>query len=139
VWLRGIGPDGYGSFYDGTKRPNGSPHIVRAHRWSYERFVGPIPPEHEVCHRCDTPPCVNPDHLFVGTHTDNMRDSSDKGRQGHPGSGNGRAKLTDDDVIAIRRAFTGRYGQQSELAREYGVTSAQVSKVVKRQTWTHLP
>lgn len=135
VWLRGLGPDGYGSFYDGTTRPNGNPRMVRAHRWSYERHVGPIPPGHEVCHRCDNPSCVNPDHLFVGTHTDNMRDSSTKGRQGHPGARNGRARLTADDVKAARAEYTGRFGQVAELARRFGVTTASMSKVIRRQTW----
>ena len=135
VWQRGLGPDGYGSFYDRTLTPKGNPRMVRSHRWSYERYVGPIPPGHEVCHTCDNPSCVNPEHLFTGTHTDNMRDSSAKGRQGHPGDRNGRARLTADDVRAIRAAYTGQFGQVSELSRQFGVTTATVSKAIRRQTW----
>jgi hypothetical protein len=89
----------------------------------------------EVCHTCDNPPCVNPDHLFLGTHGDNMRDSSVKGRQGHPGEQNGRAVLTAAQVADIRARATGAYGELSALAREYGVGTGTMSKILKRQTW----
>lgn len=138
VWQRGLTPDGYGGFYVGSMiDPRGNRRRVhaRAHRWAYEHYVGAIPPGHEVCHRCDNPSCVNPEHLFIGTHTDNMRDSAVKGRMKFPGEANGRAKITRSDVAAIRAAYVGRYGQLSELARLYGLTSATVSKIVKRQTW----
>lgn len=63
----------YGSFNNGKK-------IDKAHRFSYQQFVGPIPDGMMVLHRCDVPMCVNPGHLFLGTNTDNMRDMRDKGR-----------------------------------------------------------
>ena len=71
-WL-GATHAGYGVF--GFNR-----QMMRAHRVSYELYVGPIPPGLSVLHRCDNPPCTNPDHLFVGTQLDNMRDMCAKGR-----------------------------------------------------------
>lgn len=69
IWMRGATGDGYGSFRG-----------MRAHRYSWQMQYGEIPPDMDVLHRCDVPLCVNPDHLFLGTHTDNMRDKIAKGR-----------------------------------------------------------
>lgn len=72
-----------------------------AHRVSYEQFVGPIPEGYEVRHRCDNPPCVNPEHLLTGTHAENMQDKVRRNRQ-TSGERHGRAKLTRTDVDDIR-------------------------------------
>jgi hypothetical protein len=136
VWIASRLPDGYGCFWNGEYRPSGAPHITRAHRWAYQQFVGPIAEELEVCHTCDNPACVRPAHLFLGTHYDNMADSSAKGRQGvNKRQRNGRAKVTAEQVAEIRSRSTGRHGEQTELAREYGITQATVSKIIKRQIW----
>lgn len=74
LWTAGVGIGGYGRLWCGAG-------LTRyAHRFSYELAFGPVPSGMFVCHRCDTPACVNPDHLFLGTHRDNMRDMQQKGR-----------------------------------------------------------
>lgn len=73
-WMAGRLPTGYGRFSYGGKD-------VYAHRWAYENYVGPIPEGLQVLHHCDNPPCVNPAHLWLGTHADNHADKVAKGRQ----------------------------------------------------------
>ena len=73
LWTASVVSDGYGQMWLGRT-------MVRAHRLSYEIHKGPVPKGLFVCHRCDVPRCVNPDHLFVGTNQDNQRDSASKGR-----------------------------------------------------------
>jgi hypothetical protein len=112
---------------------------VRAHRISWELHFGPIPDGLAVLHRCDNPPCVRPDHLFLGTQTDNMRDMWTKGRgrsdwTTHRGAGNGRAKLSEADVLAIRASTESGVA----LARQYGVTKCSISAVRLQRTWRHL-
>lgn len=96
-----------------------------AHRVSWRLHNGPIPDGCVVCHRCDEPKCVNPEHLFVGTSSDNMRDMVAKGRQKYQwGEANASARLTDAQVVEIRARYL-RYGARRSnagaLAAEYGV------------------
>ncbi len=109
-----------------------------AHRFSWELFNGPIPQGLHVLHLCDEPSCCNPDHLFLGTHSANMRDREEKGRHNAPrGSHHGRAKLADPQVREIRRlAETGT--QQKTLARQYGISEFSISCIVRRKTWKHV-
>ena len=87
-WIGAKNQYGYGRFWiDG--------HLVGAHRFSYERFVGFIPSGAYACHSCGNPGCVNPDHIFLGTQRDNMKDASAKDRLG---------KLTEDQVEQIRKS-----------------------------------
>jgi hypothetical protein len=119
--------DGYGGIKFNGKNQ-------RAHRVSYELSIGPIPPGFQVLHRCDNPPCVNPDHLFVGSHMDNVNDCLDKKRWVN-GQKNGMSKVTDELVLKIR-ADT-RTGVA--IAAEYNISKSLVSQIRRRTIWKHLP
>jgi hypothetical protein len=108
-----------------------------AHRVSWELANGPIPDGLHVCHRCDVRLCVNPDHLFLGSAADNQADMTAKGR-GRLGAKNGLARLTAENVIAIRRAYHELGVSQESIAAGLGVSQTTISRVLLRQTWKHL-
>ena len=113
----------------------------KAHRLSYEVFVGPLTPGMSVCHKCDTPSCVNPDHLFLGTHQENMQDRSRKGRTWNKprwvGTKNPRTLLTEEQVTAIRRLHSEGLAYTT-LAGMYGMQPSGIRKIVKRLNWAHV-
>jgi len=120
-------------FY-GSLRAGG--RTVRAHRFSYEIAHGPIPPGAVVRHTCDTPLCVNPAHLLVGTQRDNMQDCTKRGRAGaRSGSSNSYAKLDETQVREIRAALDAKVSQYV-LARQYGVSQYAIRYA--RRGWRHL-
>jgi len=106
---------------------------------SYALINNSVPPRMQVCHHCDNPPCVRPDHLFLGTAADNSRDMFAKDRQGsrHPGTERANAKLTEDDVRSIR-SVPYFYGRTRYLARLYGVSDHTISEVLKGQALKHV-
>ena len=109
-----------------------------AHRVVYAAVHGEIPSEMCVCHRCDNPACCNPAHLFLGSHTDNMRDMGRKGRNAQPrGERSAHAKLTAADVLAIREMHASGSAMRA-LARTFGVSYPSIAAVVKRKTWRHV-
>lgn len=111
--------------------------VSKAHRFAYEIMVGEIPQGMCVLHHCDNPPCVNPKHLFVGTHADNMRDMIIKGRnKGAIGERNSGSKLTDKDVRSIRklRGFSTLRG----IASLYNVHLDTIDRIVNNRTWSHV-
>jgi hypothetical protein len=103
---------------------------VSAHRYSYSSFVGEIPEGMLVLHTCDNPPCVNPEHLFLGTQQDNMNDKVAKGRQSQ-GETHHKSKLTKQQVLAIRRDNR----SQRAIAHEYGIDQAAVQRIKNRKVW----
>lgn len=110
--------------------------FVYVHRLAYTLSVGPIPPGMCVCHRCDNPRCIRPDHLFLGTDADNTRDKVMKGRQSR-GESHGTAVLRSADVQAIRGEVA-RGRSQRAVAKQFGVGQMQVSRIVRGQRWGHL-
>lgn len=111
-----------------------------AHRVSHRLFVGPTPPGLFVCHRCDVRHCVNPAHLFLGSHKDNMRDMVEKGRvfrgPWRSGGAHWRAHLSDADVMEIRVAFAANESTQAGLARRFGVSASTVRTALIGLTYT---
>ena len=129
IWIAACNSHGYGHF-----RRNG--RHVKAHRKSLEIKLGrELPQSKFVCHACDTPQCINPDHLFLGTHTENMKDMDAKGRRVTPpqhGVNNGNARLTESDVRKIlsdRRVY-------AEIAADYGVSRVTISKIKTGRSWS---
>lgn len=123
---------GYGIIL-GTNRKN-----VVAHRAAYESKVGPIPEGLIVMHTCDNPPCCNPTHLRLGTIGDNNRDRSAKGRgreNRQNGAANPRAKLTDEQVVEIRRLYAAGELSQQKIADMFGVRQPQVSRIIRGGSW----
>ena len=96
-----------------------------------------------ICHHCDNPRCFEPAHLFLGTRSLNMIDMNAKGRRGvvispRRGEEHSRAKLTEEQVLAIRARYVRRVVTQSQLAAEYGVTQSLVGCIVRRVIWIHI-
>lgn len=134
VWVGHRTHLGYGRLWLG---PLHNDAVVFVHRWAYEHFVGPIPEGLSVLHRCDNPSCVNPAHLYAGTHADNMRDRLERGHYSN-GEEHHASRLTTEQVLAIRRRYSGTRGELTAFAHEYGVGVAAIWSVVHRKTWLHL-
>ncbi len=144
-WAGGYFNSGYGVFsYLGKNRC--------AHRVAYFFHYGVDPADKYVCHKCDNTKCVNPHHLFLGTPADNWNDARKKGRipignnhyaRRNPeriarGTRNGHAKLTEQDVINIRKESVTTGISAPKLAEKYGVSSTTIYYIVKFKNWQHI-
>ncbi len=120
---------------------------LRAHRYAYEITYGPIPAGLFVCHRCDNPRCVRPDHLFLGTAAHNSADMVAKRRQARGkrtrpetrarGERHHKAKITAADVRDIRRLYAEGVSQRT-LADRYALAHSNVFAIVTRRSWRHV-
>lgn len=147
LWQAGMRGRKYGQFFSNGK-------VYPAHRWIYITIHGPIADDIDVCHSCDVTECVNPDHLFAGSRSDNMQDCARKGRnamQRRPersalhwvkkravGEAQWMAKLTVPIVIEMRNRR--RAGETSAaIGRAFGINPGHVRRVVTGKSWAHVP
>jgi hypothetical protein len=134
-WTAGKFKNGYGSIYGGEHRG----HYRKAHRVSWEIHYGAIPDNLCVLHKCDNPPCVRPDHLFLGTQKDNVQDMFFKERDNHAqGEHVNTAKLTTAQVVEIRERYIPRKLSMKRLSREYGVGKSTIFCILKGISWEHV-
>ena len=145
IWTAALNGAGYGVF-------RLKDHNSLAHRFAYECLVGPIPAGMQVCHHCDNPPCVRPEHLFVGTHQDNMADMHAKGRRSYEGQvwpqptyerrargeRQGKAILTEQQVREIRAVYHPRVFTRPMLAERYHVSVATIKQILSGRSWKHV-
>jgi hypothetical protein len=130
LWRGQLRPDGYGVLW-----LDGKSHS--AHRAAWVLFRGEIDPGLLVCHKCDVRACVNPEHLFLGTHTDNARDRQEKGRS-MLGEKVHSSKLSAKQVSRIKRMLAEGCMYESELARAFGVTPPTIRAIARGTAWRHV-
>jgi hypothetical protein len=130
-WKGGKDKDGYGQMQISTGNK-----LTKAHRVSWMVYKGDIPKGIKVCHKCDNPPCCNPDHLFLGTTKDNSADMTLKGRSTR-GSKNATSKLKDDDIPKIRQLIS--LGVTlTRIAKDFGVSVSTICEISKGKRWRHI-
>jgi hypothetical protein len=136
LWTGGtVGRPGGGDYGSFKAWVDGRWRTVRANRYAYELVVGPIPDGLVVRHTCDTPECVRPDHLLLGTHADNIADRDARGRGRAPqGEDNGHARLTAADIPRIHDLLAGGLSQR-EVGMRVGVHQSQVSRIIRGRAW----
>lgn len=126
LWVGALNPRGYGWFKQ-----------LNSHRCAWMIYREEIPKGMFVLHKCDNTSCVNPDHLFLGTQNDNMKDMDEKGRRITPdrrGKMNGRCKLSESDVFAIRLSSA----SPMFLAKWFDISDSQVRAIQSGRGWKHL-
>jgi len=134
-WIASVERKGYGKFKVAGR-------FLPAHRWAWERKNGPIPPGMLACHRCDNPRCVNPDHIFLGTHQDNVDDMIKKGRMvrkvGEVGDLNPNAKLDAASVVDMRQLNRTQGFGARRLAKRFNISRTQAKRIITGVSWTSI-
>ena len=130
LWTAGTERRGYGHYWLNGK-------TIKAHRYSYSLTNGPIPSNMVICHTCDNPSCVNPDHLFLGTTLDNIQDRQSKNRQAK-GSKSSKSKLNATQVLEIRNLYATTNTTCKELANKYNVSDNAIRLIIVRRNWKHI-
>ena len=131
MWGGHISAAGYGKVSINGK-------VTYAHRVSYSLTFGAIPDGLHVCHRCDNPSCVRPDHLFLGTHQDNMNDRDQKGRTGTGAKVGRPQKFTPEQIRMIRTEHAETGLASRPLARKYGVNRKTMQRILKGELWKYV-
>lgn len=127
IWTGSLDSSGYGKIVFNNK-------LIGTHRLSYQLFYGPIPNKKLICHRCDNRKCIRPEHLFIGTHSENTKDAWTKGRMK-----SNDVKLNWQKVDEIRFKYTtGKYTHRS-LALEYGVCNSTIWDILNFNHWKNSP
>ena len=133
LWMASLCGHGYGAFV--LRRGK----HMQAHRFSWMIHNGPIPKGMCVCHHCDNPRCVNPEHLFIGTVKDNTQDMIKKGRKAPcNGENNGRAKLTIDQVLYARDMYFIKRISHRAIAKMMGISQSAMYDAIKGRHWKNL-
>jgi hypothetical protein len=133
LWAGGL-TKGYGQL--NPKSHNGFQY---AHRYSYFLHHGEFDRTKLLCHTCDVPACVNPDHLYLGTHKDNTRDIIERGNPNYAiGTKNGQSKLNPNSVIKIREEFRNGNISKRALGVKYGVSHTTINDVIIGVNWSHV-
>lgn len=133
LWTGWFSNRGYGQIKLGGRGTSS----MHAHRLSYILVNGPISDELNVCHKCDNPSCVRPDHLFLGTQKENVADSCAKYRM-HYGVSHALAKLNDCDIRNIREQYVKGGVSQEALAKFFAVAQTLISGIVRGKRWPHV-
>ncbi|WP_247424170.1 HNH endonuclease [Ralstonia pseudosolanacearum] len=136
-WLGGVNAKGYGQI---RREPVGNAtrgEKALTHRVAWELTRGPIPRGLHVCHRCDNPCCVNPSHLWLGTHADNLADMRVKGRAAR-GNRSGTARLESRQVQIIKRLLYLGHCSALEVSTLLGVSPATIDAIRNQKTWEHV-
>jgi predicted XRE-type DNA-binding protein len=127
-WTKSLS-SGYGRMRVGGRK-------MLAHRIVYELMNGSIPKHTLILHKCDNRKCCNPDHLFIGSHQDNMDDKMNKHRCNSPfGEEHGRSKLKKDDISEIKRLYLETNVSQRKLSTIFGVTQANIWYIINNKSW----